>query len=39
MTQTEKLINEIKEILPLVNLAYLKYIHKLLSELKKDKRK
>lgn len=39
MAQTEKLINEIKEMLPLVNLAYVEHIHRLLSELTKDKRK
>ena len=39
MTQTEKLINEIKEMLFLCNLVDLKRIHSMLSELTKDKRK
>lgn len=39
MTQTEKLINENKEMLFLYNLVDLKCIHSMLSEMTKDKRK
>lgn len=39
MTQTEKLINEIKEMLFLCNLVDLKWIYSTLREMTKDKRK
>lgn len=39
MTQTEKLINEIKEMLFLCNLVDLKWIHSTLREMTKEKRK
>nr|DAP78072.1 MAG TPA: hypothetical protein [Caudoviricetes sp.]DAX18868.1 MAG TPA: hypothetical protein [Caudoviricetes sp.] len=39
MTQTEKLINEIKEMLFLCNLVDLKCIHSMLRGITKDKRK
>ena len=38
MTKTEKLIEEIKEMLPLINLSYLEYIHRLLKDLTKGKK-
>lgn len=38
MTETEKLIEEIKMMLPKVNRAYLEYIHNLLVSMTKDKK-